>query len=338
MKEVQSLKKTKDTAYLYLSSNIRAQESRMVGQQALSKMMAAKTPEEAYKTVTDAGIGAEYDYKEFSKALDDELESTYERLEKSAPDPEIFKIFRYKYDGHNLKTIVKAHAAGIDPMELMMELGTVSPQTLVSASKEEKFTVVEPRLAEAYEKAKEVLAKTSDPQMVDVIIDKAVLEEMVEQVNKYNSPFLKKLVYAYIDIANIRSFIRIKRIGKDLPFLKEVIAQGGQIPASRYYDLYLKGFDDFFDMLSSTTYGSFLEASFDAIKSKGTLSTFEKLCDNYTISLLKESRFIPFGIEPVLSYLLAKESEVQAIRIVMASKLAGVAPEKIAERLRDTYA
>lgn len=331
-------KKTKDTEYLFLSSNIRAQESRMIGQQSLTKMIAAKTPEEAYKVVTDAGIGTDYDYKDFAAALDDELAATYSRLEGSAPDPEMFQIFRYKYDGHNLKTMVKAYVAGIDPLELMMPLGTVDPHVLVNGFREEKKDVILPHLAEAYEKAKDVLAKTSDPQMVDVIIDRAVLEEMVEHVNQYDSAFLKKLVYAYIDIANIRSFIRIKRIGKDLPFLKEVLAQGGQIPVDRYYDLYLKSFDDFFDMLSSTPYGSFLEPSFEAIKSKGTLSEFEKLCDNYTMSLLKESHFIPFGIEPVLSYLLAKESEVQAIRIVMASKLAGVAPEKISERLRDTYA
>ena len=49
------MKKTKDTQYLYLSANIRAQENRMVGTQALHKMISAATPEEAYKTVTDAG-------------------------------------------------------------------------------------------------------------------------------------------------------------------------------------------------------------------------------------------------------------------------------------------
>ena len=56
------------------------------------------------------------------------------------------------------------------------------------------------------------------------------------------------------------------------------------------------------------------------------------------VGVLKSSRFVPFGIEPVLSYLVAKENEAQAIRIVMASKIAGIAPEKITERLRETYA
>ena len=105
IREVHGLKKTKDTQYLYLSANIRAQENRMVGTQALHKMISAATPEEAYKTVTDAGIGVDVNYQDFESALTQELVSTYERLEKAAPDPEMFKIFRYKYDGHNLKTI-----------------------------------------------------------------------------------------------------------------------------------------------------------------------------------------------------------------------------------------
>lgn len=332
------MSKIKDTEYLFLSANLRALETRMIGQQALAKMISANTAEEAYKTVTDAGIGTDYDYKDFEKALNQELESTYRKLEQSVPSPEMFDIFRYKYDGHNLKTLVKAQATGGDPQELMIPLGNVPPATLAGEYKEENLTSVAPKLAQAALKAKESLAKTSDPQMVDVIIDRAVLEVMVDKAKQYQSPFLHTLVDAYIDIANIRSFIRIKRIGKELAFLKEVIAQGGSIPAQRYFELYLKSFDDFFEMLSSTPYGDFLEPAWEAIKSKGTLSAFEKLCDNYTVSLIKRSRFIPFGVEPVLSYLLGKENEVQAVRIVMASKIAGVPPEKISERLRDTYA
>ena len=104
------MKKTKDTQYLFLSANIRALQTKMVGTQALQKMISAASPEEAYKTVNDAGIGADIDYKDFESALTQELASTYERLEKASDDPEMFKIFRYKYDGHNLKTLIKAHS------------------------------------------------------------------------------------------------------------------------------------------------------------------------------------------------------------------------------------
>lgn len=332
------MKKTKDTQYLYLSANIRAQENRMVGTQALHKMISAATPEEAYKTVTDAGIGVDVNYQDFESALTQELVSTYERLEKAAPDPEMFKIFRYKYDGHNLKTIIKAQSCGNSTEGLLSPLGTVDEKTLLQGLRDGNFGELEPRIAQAALQARETLAKTNDPQMVDIIIDRAVLESMSALAGQYKSKFLTRLVNANIDIANIRSFVRIKRIGKDLRFLKEVLADGGSIAVPRYLELFPKTFDDFFEMLDGTPYGPALSGAYDAIKNHGTLSEFEKLCDNFMVEVLKESRFIPFGIEPVLSYLLAKENEVQAIRIVMASKIAGVDPDKITERLRETYA
>ena len=63
------MKKTKDTQYLFLSANIRALQTKMIGTQALQKMISAASPEEAYKTVNDAGIGADIDYKDFESAL-----------------------------------------------------------------------------------------------------------------------------------------------------------------------------------------------------------------------------------------------------------------------------
>ena len=50
------MKKTKDTQYLFLSANIRALQTKMVGTQALQKMISAASPEEAYKTVNDLSL------------------------------------------------------------------------------------------------------------------------------------------------------------------------------------------------------------------------------------------------------------------------------------------
>ena len=170
------MKKTKDTQYLFLSANIRALQTKMVGTQALQKMISAASPEEAYKTVNDAGIGADIDYKDFESALTQELASTYERLEKASDDPEMFKIFRYKYDGHNLKTLIKAHVSHLDAEPLLSPLGTVDCKTLRNGLRDGDFGDLNPQLALAAVQARDSLAKANDPQMVDVIIDRAVLQ------------------------------------------------------------------------------------------------------------------------------------------------------------------
>ena len=42
-------------------------------------------------------------------------------------------------------------------------------------------------------------------------------------------------------------------------------------------------------------------------------------------------------MEVALGYLIAKEAEWTAVRIVMAGRLAGLSADAIRERLRDTY-
>ena len=127
-------------------------------------------------------------------------------------------------------------------------------------------------------------------------------------------------------------------MGKNAFFLGKVLAPGGRISLSAITEAYTKGTDAILAVISSSPYEKALEPAFDSIRQKASLSLFEKLCDNALVEVLDEVRRIPFGIEPLIAYLVAKEGETKAARIVMASKLAGVPSQQITERLRETYA
>ena len=55
------------------------------------------------------------------------------------------------------------------------------------------------------------------------------------------------------------------------------------------------------------------------------------------MELNKDSRYIVFGPEPLFTYLIVKEREINAIRMIMVSKINKIGTDKIKERLRDTY-
>ncbi len=193
-------------------------------------------------------------------------------------------------------------------------------------------------LADAALEARDVLAKTGDPQAVDILLDRGILAAMREKAEEIGNPFVQKYVEAQIDIANIRATVRLKRMGKNAFFLGKVLAPGGRISQSALTEAYTKGTDAILAVVSSSPYEKALEPAFDSIRTGGSLSLFEKLCDNALVEVLDVVRRIPFGIEPLLAYLAAKEGETKAARIVMASKLAGVPSQQIMERLRETYA
>ena len=58
---------------------------------------------------------------------------------------------------------------------------------------------------------------------------------------------------------------------------------------------------------------------------------------NFWMDMIRETKFIPVGLEVMVSFLLAHEYEVKNLRIVLAGKEAGIASETIRERIRDSY-
>ena len=75
----------------------------------------------------------------------------------------------------------------------------------------------------------------------------------------------------------------------------------------------------------------------NAVPGGGSLTAFERLCDNAVMGYLAQARRIPFGEHPIIGYLYAREAEITAIRTIMSGRMAGLSGEKIRERLREAY-
>ena len=69
----------------------------------------------------------------------------------------------------------------------------------------------------------------------------------------------------------------------------------------------------------------------------GSLTAFERECDNALTRYLGAARRVPFGVETVFAYLYAKEAALTAIRTILAGRRAGLDGAVIRERLRETY-
>lgn len=332
------MNKYKDTDYLQATARVRALETVMLDAKSLIKMVDARNAEEAFKVLSEAAIGQGHELANCEQAFRDNLLEAYRLVESVSPEPGLVDIFRYKYDGHNLKVAIKSRKLGRDYSAILSHMGTVPPERLIAELDDRAFTGLVPALAAAGLEAEEQMAKTGDPQTVDILIDKAVLESMVKKAAELDNSFVTGFVRAQIDIANIRAAVRLLRMKKELPMLKRVAVAGGSVPLGKLYDAYGKGIDELLAVVASTPFGRVLEPCFEDLRGGRTLTLFEKLCDNYMISLFAKVRFIAFGIEPLVAYLYGKEWESNAARIVLASKLAGVPAAQITERLRDAYA
>ena len=149
------------------------------------------------------------------------------------------------------------------------------------------------------------------------------------------SPFLKDYVRTLIDSANIRTVVRCFRMGKDPDFMRQALIDGGNIPM----DFAVRGTvtaDELNELFGSTVFREAAALGGAALEG-GAMTRFEKACDNAVNAFLDKARRTGFGSEVAVGYLAAEESAITAVRMILTGLLSGIDPERLKERLRDTY-
>ena len=330
-----------DTHYAYSVSRIRAIEKRMLNRQKFDRMIDAKTPEEALKVLLEAGYGFGdseqgnvYDYE---KLLKDESRKVFQLLREIAPEPKIFDLFLILNDYHNLKVLLKSEFAGQSAEHLLSDASLLPPQKLRLKLQERKLEDLAPHMREAIEETIDTYNRTSDPQVIDLILDKAAYTHMLEEAKATKSAFIIKLVQIMIDLANINSFFRVKILKKSWDYLDRVLLDGGIIDKKVFMENLQSSLENFGHELSRTPYGKLCEEGVSSLQSSKGITQFEKLTDNFIMEYIKKARYITLGVEPLVAYLKAKQTEIKNARIVMVGKINNISGEIIRERLREVY-
>lgn len=315
---------------------IRALERGLLGRERIERMMDAKSDDEAVRVLADCG------YEEISpvsaqtleRALANEREKTYAMAAQMLP-ASFIDVFRVRYDYHNVKTLIKAEAMNENADGLIVEAGRVPKHKLLDIYRNLAFSSLPKMMVDSVIDARDVLARTNDPQRSDFLLDTACVKEMLLSAEESGSDFLMGYVRLYIDLLNLRSVVRADRIQKGPDFLRLILCDGGNISVSR--------------ISSGVTGGAALEDAFTGnlsdtaavgttvMRGDSPLTAFEKRCDDLLTQYLQKCRYVPFGEQPIISYLAAREAEMNTIRTIITGRLAGVSMESIRERLREAY-
>lgn len=329
-------KKRKDTDYLTISAQIRSMERRLLDRARMERMLDAATDDEAVRILTEVG------YEAFDPASDRALnaallrrrEELFGELYRYAPEPEIIDVFKLKYDYHNLKAVLKARDG--DVSHLLVDAGRVKATELQRRYRESGgWDFLPPAMAEAAKEGQRVLAETGDPQRSDAVVDRAWFAEMLSLAEETKCAYLVDYIRATIDAANLRSVIRTLRMGRTPAFLKEFLFPGGTVSVDACLKAAVNG--EVEQTYRTTVLRAAAQAGKEAVESGGSLTAFEKLCDDAVLQQAGRARRIPFGVEVVIGFVAARETEVSNVRIIMAGRMAGISADTIRERLRESY-
>ena len=319
----------KDTDYLAISARIRAMETRMLTREKMDRMIDARDTAEATKVLDECG----YTGGTLDEMLARARDQVFRDMVRSVPDPRLVEVFQIKYDYHNAKAILKALAMGQDPSRLLLEGGRYAPAKLLDDWQRESLRDCSPVFRKAIEEAAKVLAEEADPQKADLVLDRASCVEMAELAKALDSKFLQGYVRLSVDVANLRGAVRVHRMGRDAEFLRQALLEGGNVSVQAIAAVRAEGLHEVFrggPLAAAAELGAKLTAG-------GSLTAFERECDNALTAYLESARRIPFGEETVIGYLYAKEQEFTAIRAIFAGRTAGLDGDTIRSRLRETY-
>lgn len=331
-----SARKHSDKDYLFLSTMLRARASIFISEDTLDRMLSSGKFEEAAQVLRESGWPdmAALDSVGIDNALSKYREDLFAELERLCPDKELVDLFRLRYDYHNAKVLIKSQAIGQDMERLLSGSGRVKQEKLKEAFITGDCRFIPDVLGKAMKEARDILARTDNPQLADFALDKACHTEMKRMAAKLDNKYINGYVTMYTQGCNLRACVRCIRMGKTEEFLRSVLLE------DRYLDKNLSQIynaSDGISMFYSTTAYKNAAVLGAAAAKGGSLTEFERACDNVMVKYLKDARMHSFGPEYVLGFMAAIENDISCARIILNGLLSKLSVKSIKERLRDTY-
>lgn len=316
--------------YAYAVARIRTKEMELLTKQDMEQLLITKTYDEAKRLLSEKGYGVNE-----SEAVEElfvrEREKTFDLIEELIKDMSVFHVFLCGNDYHNLKAAIKEICTRSNVPGIYSNNGTIDPAKIKEALSESNYEILPEDMRSCAKEAFEVLLKTKDAQLSDVIIDKASLEAMDKAAKKSKNELLIDYANHKIVQADIKIALRSEKTGQSYEFLDRALVESSVLDIKELKLCALSGEEAIHEYLKKTSYS-------DAVPHlKKSMWEFDKWCDDYFMEKLKPQKYNPFTLSPIIAYFLAKENEIKSIRILLSGKRNMLSEDVIRERLREMY-
>ena len=322
--------------YAYAVTRIRVLETRLLDRGKIGRMLDARDAASALRVLGETEyaevMGELVEGEEYEEILGAELKRVYRVVQSFSPDPDLIDLLRSRYDFQNLKVLLKAGHLGINRDDLLVDLGCIAPECLKEMAAGD-YASLPAGYRRVVEEAQEEFKNTGDPQIIDLVIDRGMYDYLYTNARV---DFLKGYLLRRIDLTNIKTAMRLKRSRTGV--IRWAFLPHGSVGPRLLLEAVREPWDAFGPKFSTTDYGVVVEEGLRQLEAKGTLTDYECLVDEYLLEYLRRAKYVPFGPEPILAYLLAKELEGRLVRLIMVGKINNLPKETIKERLCDVYA
>ena len=328
--------------YLYATGRIRSLETKLLSTSDMERMIDAQDAAMAFKVFNDLSYADELtdieNPEDYQSVLNHDLQQVKDVLKQITPDPKVMDLLFARYDYHNIKLFLKAKILEKDLSKHESTLGNVDPERLRDYIIKDTKTSIPAEIEEVIREAKKEFDKKDvGGYIIDSYIDGKYFTRLKELVDKLNNKFAANLVRTWIDIANVKLFLRAKKLELDLEKFQDYFVAGGNILASSLVNYYGKDLKEAVTICSRGFEDAGVKEAIKDYAEGGDLWKLEKAFENYEIKFIQQAKYIAYGPEIVLAYYLAKKNAVRNVRLIFTGKLNDLPSSEIKERVRDIY-
>jgi V/A-type H+-transporting ATPase subunit C len=255
-------------------------------------------------------------------------------------------VARYlrKFDAWNIKTVLRGiySAADTEAIEAdLIDAGEFSAELLdrlVGADSVEEVVTVLDRtvfgdaLAAALDDYEDTGLLVPLENAVDRTFYERLIQGLPDEPGRATSLYIEFLE-AEIDFRNLRNALRLARSGPGVD-PSEYYIEGGRLFDEDELRQLVANEEQLVERVRESTYGDDLDDALGVLEDAESLIEFEHALDAALLEYADTlSNRYPLSVCPVLSFVLAKEREVDNIRAIARGREAGLGPEEIEREL-----
>ena len=315
--------------YIYAVARIRSRELALFDEAFMEELLNAQDEAHCLQMLNEHGWGESGMTAE--EIFAGEEKKIWDLMKELVGDLSVFDVFLYENDFHNLKAAVKEVCLEGTHEGIFMDGGTVDPETMMTALREQNYKELPEWMQDAAKEAMELLLTTRDGQLCDCIIDRACLEAVQKAGRATDSEIMA--LYGELKSASgdINIAYRAGAAGKDKAFLNRALAETKTLDKASLAQAAVEGREALFNYLRSTPYS-------DAVQEmEESPAALERWADNLMMRRIRPQIQNSFGIDPLVAYVLARRNEIKTVRIILTGKRNEMPEEVIRGRIRETY-
>lgn len=318
--------------YTYGVARIRSLESALFTDETMSALLMCKSYNECMDFLRDRGWGNGNPDQTLEKMLQEETAKAQQVIRELVEDESSVAILTINDEFHNLKAAIKQVCTEDETENIFYAHTKLDSEFLKECIRQGNFGKLPENMSFAAKEATDILLRTGNGQLCDIIIDHAALMAVRQAGLKAENSLIKKYADVQVTIADIKIAVRCAATGKDSRFVEKCVVPCEGISVTDLIRSVDSGLEGVCNYLESSGYD-------DAVKAlRISKSVFECWCDNKIIEHIKPEKYNSFSIGPIVAYVIARQIEIKTVKIILSGKLNNFDERFIKERVRLMYA